>query len=580
MSRFAVRNSASSHICVNGIAVSFGDHRVLTDVSFSVSGGDCLGLIGENGAGKSTLLRVIAGLISPTTGEVVISIPGSNDPRTGLLHQEPPFKPGDTITEALYSAVVPIMAAGTALEQAADNLAKNPGSEAASLAYTAALETVERLGLWELDTTIEKMVAGLGIADIPHDRLTSQLSGGQRARLALAWLLLARPDVLLLDEPTNHLDDAATQHLCDELTRWQGPVLIASHDRAFLDEAVTGLIDLDPCPVPHLVVSQLATDDTGAGIGVTRFTGRYTDYLEHQENLRTRWIDQYQREQDELKRLASLMRDSQRVGNPGREPRTEGGMAKKFYADRNAKVVSRRVNDARIKYEDLRARQIRKPPKELNFAGLTAVSPRSAMNSNDGGSILIATRVVLVGRLAPTSIAITPAQKWLITGPNGSGESTLLHILAGRLHPDQGVVTRVSGIRVGLLTQDVVLRDPKNCGPDRTVQQAYQDLVGIDLAECVPLSTFGLIAARDEHRPVTTLSVGQQRRLALATILADPPELLLLDEPTNHLSLALVTGLETAIPDYPGAVVIASHDRWLRREWSGEQLELGGSPRG
>lgn len=119
------------------------------------------------------------------------------------------------------------------------------------------------------------------------------------------------------------------------------------------------------------------------------------------------------------------------------------------------------------------------------------------------------------------------------------------------------------------------LPDPEGRGPDRTAHQAYEDLAGRSRAEQVPLSRFGLLAGRDENRPVRVLSVGQQRRLALAVLLADPPDVLLLDEPTNHLALTLVTQLEAAIPDYPGAVVVASHDRWLRRTWRGERLELG-----
>ena len=577
MPGFGVRNRAAAHVRVNEVSVSFGEHRVLTDVTFNAAGGERIGLIGENGSGKSTLLRIISGLIVPEAGEVTVSIPGCTDPRIGLLHQEPPFGPNNSIAEALCSAVAPITAAGTALEQAAMALADVPTSAAATSAYGTALEHAERLGLWDLDTTIEKTMAGLGLTKISRSRLTSQLSGGQRARLALACVLLSRPDVLLLDEPTNHLDDAATEHLCSELSTRQDPMLIASHDRAFLDEATTGLIDLDPSPIPLHVLRKSTFDDPGSGVGITRFTGRYTDYLAHRAIARVRWIDQYQREQDELNRLAASLRDSHRVGHPGREPRTEGGMAKKFYADRNAKVVSRRVNDARAKFDDLHARQIRKPPKALTFTGLIGAA-LSAISRSEAGQILVAAQVGVTGRLTPTSIGIVADQKWLITGPNGSGKSTLLHILAGHMQPNQGTITRRDGLRIGLLTQDVMLPDPKDRGRHRTVRQTYEDLVGLDLAERVPISTFGLIAPRDEHRPITALSLGLQRRLALATVLADPPDLLLLDEPTNHLSLALVSDLEAAIPSYPGAVVVASHDRWLRRRWTGERLELRNSP--
>src|SRR5699024_7478307 len=202
---------------------------------------------------------------------------------------------------------------------------------------------------WSLDARVAAMLAGLGLADLPRDRPTGALSGGQRARLALAWLLLSGPDVLLLDEPTTHLDDAAAAHLQQVLTTWPGPVLLASHDRAFLDETVTHLVDLDPAPIPHAVAGPLVGDGDGSGIGAVTFTGSYTDYLHTRMDARARWEQQYNAKQAELKRLRAAVRDSPTVGQPGRPVRTEGRAAKKFYADRNAKVVARRVNDARTK---------------------------------------------------------------------------------------------------------------------------------------------------------------------------------------------------------------------------------------
>lgn len=567
-------NSTAAHVSVDGVSVSFGDRRVLTDVSFTISGAERLGLIGENGSGKSTLLRVIAGLLESDAGTVQTTVPGGHAVRFGLLHQEPPFAPTATVAEALNDAVAPALAAAAALDHAADAMAAAPTDEIASQIYANALEEAERLRVWDIDARIEEMLAGLGLAGLPRERRTAQLSGGQRARLALAWLLLSHPDVLLLDEPTNHLDDTATEHLRASLAAWNDPVLIASHDRAFLDEAVTGLIDLDPAPIPQIVGEQLCDDGPGSGIGVTRFTGTYTDFRQYQAKARARWINQFQAEQAELKRLSASLHEGHTVGHQGREPRTEGGAAKKFYADRNAKVVSRRVNDTRSKLEDLRARQVRKPPKDLTFNGLAAAVTARKTASANPSAILVATNVVVEGRLPATSITVGARQKWLITGLNGSGKSTLLQVLAGILEPDSGSITRASWARTGLLTQEITLPDPNHHGPSRTVRQAYSEIVGPELAERVPLNSFDLFAGRDENRQVGVLSIGQQRRLGLAAILADPPEILLLDEPTNHLSLSLVTELEAMIPDYPGAVLIASHDRWLRQRWTGERLEL------
>ncbi len=564
---------SGTHVRVDGIGLSFIDRRVLSDISFVVSAGERVGIIGENGSGKSTLLRIIAGLLRPDSGSVTINAIGGLLPRVGLLHQVAPFAPGDTIAQALESAVAPARDVLSAIDSSAAQLGESPGDADAADRYTQALDDAERLDAWNTDARIAAMLAGLGLDHLPGDSPTAQISGGQRARLSLAWLLLSAPDLLLLDEPTNHLDDHATAYLRNVLLAWRGPVLIASHDRAFLDETVTSLLDLDPAPVPHAVAGPLSADGPGSGIGVTRFTGTYSDYLEARRLARQRWESQYRDEQAELKRLRSAARDSHMVGHENWKPRTEVRGAAKFYSDRNATVVSRRVNDIRSRLDGLEERQIRRPPAELQFGGLTASSAPAEQRALSG-PVLVASNVAVPGRLESVSLAISAADKWLVTGPNGSGKSTLLKVLAGRLAPSVGSVNAPAGLRIGMLSQDVDLPDRFNRGERRTVRQAYQDLLGPELAERIPLSKLGLIAGRDENRPLAALSLGQQRRLALAVLLADPPDVLLLDEPTNHLSLLLVTELEAAIPGYPGAIVVASHDRWLRRNWDGLHLEI------
>ncbi|WP_010121528.1 ABC-F family ATP-binding cassette domain-containing protein [Corynebacterium nuruki] len=541
----------STPLRIDGLSVQIAGTRILTDISFTVSAGQRTGLIGENGSGKSTLLHAVHG--SLPTGATTAGHIGTGTARVGLLHQAAPFAPAETVGQALETAVAAERRALAALDAAAD-----PYDEAA---YTAALDRAEQLDVWETDSRIAATLAGLGLSDIPTDRPTGELSGGQRARLSLAWLLLDRPDILLLDEPTNHLDDHATDYLAGVLNSWHGPVLFASHDRAFLDAVASDLVDLDPAP------TQVGVDG-----GATRWTGNYTDYLAAREDVRVRWERRYRDEQAELKRLRAGVRDNHTVGHPGAAPRTEGKLAKKFYGDRNAKVVSRRVNDSRSRLEKLEEDQVRRPPEPLTFAGLTAAVPGHVREPAEG-PVVVASGISVEGRLPITSLTLNGTEKLLVTGPNGSGKSTLLSVIAGALEPDSGSLTVTVG-SVGHLTQEVVLPDPHGRGAGRTVERTYRDLVGEETADEVPLSTFGLVHPRDEHRPLAELSLGQQRRVALAVLLADPPDLLLLDEPDNHLSLSLVTALEEAVPDYPGAVVVASHDRWLRERWAGERLEL------
>lgn len=546
-----------AHLRLDGLSKSYPDRRVLTDINLSVSQGERIALIGENGAGKSTLLRIVAGVEQPDSGSV--EVPG----RIGLLWQEPPFTLTDTVDDVIAQALSAPRAIRKEFEDATAAL---EGDEAfAAERYDHALEMATRHDVWNLEHRAQIVLDGVGLSRLSGNRLAGELSGGQRARLQLAWLLLSRPDTLLLDEPTNHLDDAGIDFLTQSLLDWPGPVLFASHDRAFMDATANGIVDLDPSPQPHSLVSEVAVDGPTSGIGVTRYTGAFSEYLLARASQRKHWQQQYDAEQAELKALARAARDSHTVGHEGAAPRSEVRKAKKFYADRNATVVARRVNDFTRRFEELRREQVRRPPRELEFQGLD-VGRRSTRSAPP---VLVAlSRAGVTHRLSPTSLTIGKQDRWLVTGPNGAGKSTLLALLTGALQPDTGTISRSRSASAGMLPQEVALN------PAPTVEQLYIDTLGAELAEEVPLTSFGLVAPRNLSRTVGHLSTGQQRRLALAMVLASAPDLLILDEPTNHFSLTLTTAIEEQLPHYPGAVVVASHDRWLRRSWTGQRLEL------
>ncbi|MFE7628843.1 ATP-binding cassette domain-containing protein [Kocuria sp. NPDC057446] len=542
----------SAHLRLDGIGVSHPGRRVLTDVSLRVTAGERLGLIGENGAGKTTLLHVAAGVLVPGTGTV------HRPERTGLLRQELDSPPATTLAQVVEQAVAEVRALEHRLAALAAGIAAAPDDPATADAYDTVLRDAERLGLWTLDARVEAVLGGLGLAGLPRNRAVGQLSGGQRRRLALAALLLARPTALLLDEPTNHLDDDAVDFLAGELTGWRGPVLLASHDRWFLDEVVTGVVDLDPA---------LGPDESAGGPPRqgTVSAGGYSAYLDQRELARRRWAERFAAQGQERERLQEIAAVSGREIFHTTAPKSEGRITKKFYSDRAAKTVGGRVRSARNRLAALERTAVGAPPEPLRFAGFERV----AVPAGGAGVPLVRLAGVRVeGRLAPTDLELRAGDRLLVEGPNGTGKSTLLAVLAGELRPDGGSVERQGGVVVGRLAQD-------DSWPDLScpAEAAYRSrLRAGDRAPS--LAELGLLRAGDASRPLGELSPGQRRRVALAALVAEPPPLLLLDEPTNHVAPALAEDLERALLDFPGTVVLATHDRWVRRRWRGRVLPV------
>ncbi|MEV6368982.1 ABC-F family ATP-binding cassette domain-containing protein [Micromonospora musae] len=524
-----------------------GSRRVLDGISLTAAPGHRIGLIGENGTGKTTLLRILAGVDEPDSGTV------TRPPDLGFLHQELPFTPTATVAEILDDALrearsdlADLDRLGTALASATEETEEHAQLLAA---YGETLERAQDRDAWDADRRALTVLAGLGLDAIPHDRTLATLSGGQRGRLALAALLIRRPAALLLDEPTNHLDDAAATFCEEQLRTMPGVVVVATHDRAFLDAVCTDLVDLDP-----------AVD------GPVRFGGNYTAYLATKRAEAERWRRRHDEEQQQLAELRVAAAVTGHQVAHGRAPRDSEKMGYGHTAGRVQTQISRRVRDATRRLETLERHQVAAPPEPLRF--------HTPLLATDGGDeVAVAVRgMVVPGRLRLDRLDVAATDRLLVSGPNGAGKSTLLAVLAGRLTAE-GAVRRRPGLRVGLLTQDTSFDDSR-----RTAREIFTATVGPARAEEVPLSSLGLLAAADLDRPASALSVGQRRRLALALLVADPPELLLLDEPTNHLSPQLCDELEEALGAGPGAIVLASHDRRLRSRWQGREITLDGSP--
>jgi macrolide transport system ATP-binding/permease protein len=521
------RSLTESALCARDITKSYGDRVVLNGVDLIASPGQRLGLVGENGVGKSTLLRILAGVEGPDGGQL------TRPPDIGYLAQELPAEGGRRVANVIEAA----LAEPHELTRRVEQLAADPDRLDE---YADVLEQAVARDAWDADRRARLVLDGLGLADLPRDRSLAEISGGERSRLALAALLLRQPRALLLDEPTNHLDDGAVEFLQRHLAELPGVVIVASHDRMLLDAVCTDICDLDP-----------------ARGGVTRYGGAYSEYLRAKRAERARWEQAYAEHQDEVNAARHAVNITARNLAPGRAIRDKNKMAYGIRGDRVQASIASRVRNARHRLDVLLADPVRKPPAQLRFTGSLG---REASGDDP---VLTARDLDVPGRLRLRMLDVPADGRLLVTGPNGAGKSTLLSVLAGALPTASGWVWRRRGLRVALLEQDVTFADPT-----RTPRDVWGERSGANPQE------LGLLGGRDLDRPLWTLSTGQRRRLALALLVSDEPHVLLLDEPTNHLSLALVEDLEAALPTAPAAIVAASHDRWLRRRWSGEELQL------
>jgi macrolide transport system ATP-binding/permease protein len=506
----------------------FGDRKVLDGVHLTAHPGQRLGLVGENGAGKSTLLRLLAGADTPDAGQI------TRPAQVGLLHQELPFTASQTVAEVIAEA----LADSRGLLAHLDTLLRQPSRLDE---YAEVLQRAEQSQAWDAERRAQEILHGLGLGAIASGRALGTLSGGQRSRVALAALLVRRPAALLLDEPTNHLDDQALSYLEAELRRMPGVVVVASHDRVFLDETCTAIVDLDP-----------------AREGVTRYGGAYTAYLAAKQAERARWEQAFAGRQEEMNALRLAAKTTARQVAHGRPPRDGNKMSYDAHGEKVQASVASRVRNAAQRLEVLERSPIRKPPPVLHFQAPALTTVDSA----DTAHLVSLREVDVPGRVQLAHLDIASGDRLLVTGPNGCGKSSLLAVIHAGLPGMKGAVLRRRGLKTGLLAQDDHWPDPT-----RTPRDLYGE-------RHVPLADLGLLVPRDIDRPVGQLSVGQRRRLALALLIAHPPHLLLLDEPSNHLSLTLADELENALHTAPGAVVIASHDRWLRRRWEHRELDL------
>jgi ATPase subunit of ABC transporter with duplicated ATPase domains len=507
-----------------------GAQVVLQDVSVAITAGTRLGVVGPNGIGKSTLLRILAGLELPDGG-VVERSPATTT--VGWLPQEPDGRAGETLADYLARRT------GVADASAALDAATAAMEDPASIeAYGDALERVLALGGDDLEARTGAVLAQVGL---PADRVdveVGHLSGGQSARAALAAILLSRHDVLLLDEPTNDLDFAGLDLLEAFVASTPSAVVTVSHDRAFLDRAVTRILELR---APHHDAVEHA--------------GGWTEFVASRELARRQQAAGYERFSAERDRLQQRQRSQREWGVKGvarakRSPDDGDKMARDFRLNRTEKMASKvKATEKAIE----RLEEVDKPwePWQLQLELRAGTRAGDVVARLDGA-------VVDRGsfRLGPVDLEVGWAERLAILGPNGSGKTTLLRALLGEVPLTAGTRWVGPGTTIGLLDQR-----RSRYGGEVPLLAGFMAATGMDLPTSRSLlAKFGL-GADHVDRAGSDLSPGERTRALLAELMALGVNCLVLDEPTNHLDLEAIEQLEIALEGFDGTLLLVTHDR-------------------
>jgi ATPase subunit of ABC transporter with duplicated ATPase domains len=522
-------------LAARGVSFSYGAATVLTDVELTVAAGDRTALVGPNGAGKSTLLRLLAGLEQPDSGEITVA--GT----VGLLPQERDRRPGETVL-GYVARRTGVSAAESALQSAAEDMASGGPGDAGS-AYAKALDRYLALGGPDLEARTAEVSAALGLpADL--DRRTSGLSGGQAARLALASVLLARFDVILLDEPTNDLDLAGLELLERHLAGLRGGLVVVSHDRAFLEQAASEVIQLDQHS--HQAI---------------RYGGGFAAYQAELERDRARARAEYEAyagRRDELIQRARRQREWSRSG----ERSANSPAARRREPDKNIRHARAQGAQqlgagaaAAIRAAD-RLEVVQEPRKEWELRLRFGAARRS-------GDVVATLDGAVVDRgsfrLGPVDLQLAWADRVVVAGTNGSGKTTLIEAILGRIPLTAGRRSLGPSVVVGEIDQARRTFDPASPLLDAFCAHTGQ----IPGEARTLLAKFGL-GADDVLRPAGSLSPGERTRADLALLARAGANLLVLDEPTNHLDLPAIEQLEQALERYDGTLLMVTHDRRLR----------------
>lgn len=490
------------YLQAENIYKSFGDLEVLSDISLSLFQNQRTALVARNGSGKSTLLNILAGYDTPDSGRVTLR----NNISVGYLPQEPKLDLTKSVLENVFNSDDAISIAIRNYEVAIQSTDKK--------ALQHAIDEMDRLNIWDREQKAKQILSVLQLSEF--NLPVEYLSGGQRKRVALAAVLISNPDLLILDEPTNHLDLEMVEWLEDFLTRSQKTLLMVTHDRYFLDRVCTDIIEIDQ--------KQVYT-----------YSGNYSYFIEKRDERIRAKLAEIDRASNLLRRETEWMR---------RMPQARGTKAKyridAFYKLRETAQQNIHSNDVEI--------------------GVSASRLGKKIMEVKGLSKSFDSKVIL----KDFSYTFNRFERLGIVGANGTGKTTFLNLITGTLPPDSGVIDPGATLKIAYYRQGGmdISEDAKVIDVVREIAEVITLANGKTITASQFLNNF-LFTPDKQHTLVRKLSGGEKRRLYLLTVLMQNPNFLILDEPTNDLDIFTLNVLEDYLINFPGVVVVVSHDRYF-----------------
>ncbi|NGP44634.1 ABC-F type ribosomal protection protein [Bacillaceae bacterium SIJ1] len=501
---------------VQKVTQTFGAETIFTDLSCEIQEGERIGLIGRNGEGKTTLLQLMAGTAQPASG----TVSWKKGMSVGLLAQMPD-EDDDT---PVYDVLQRVFAHLTNLKKQMEALETTLATPSAQMekqlkTYGELQERFMQEGGYEMDAQVRRVAAGLDMSEL-LEKTWGALSGGERTKVGLGRLLLARPGLLLLDEPTNHLDLPAIEWLAEWLKNYEGTVVIISHDRYFLDDTVQKIFEIDQ---GELIV----------------YSTNYSGFVKEKEARLLREFQQFEDQQKKIKKMRETIKRLKDWANRANPPNAS--------MHRQAKSMEKAL---------ARMTKVKKPVLQKAIDGTFDHSERS------GKDVLVLEDVQHAYGdreiLRAASLHVRFQERVAIVGANGSGKSTLLNIVRGRLQPDGGLVQTGSRLQAGYLSQHMDELDD-----DNTVLAEFRDKITVTEGEARHILAKFLFYGPDVFQKVGDLSGGERMRLRLAQLMNEKHNLLVLDEPTNHLDIDSKEVLEEALALFEGTIIAVSHDRYF-----------------